>query len=147
MFRFHLQTVLEARERITRLKQKEYSLVLASQQTKLDQIRNNEKSMARSGKKLDQAMENSPDTFAMQQFTAYRQRLKNDNQRINQQMREENQELEAKRKNLVEARRAQRSLEILREKQKLRFQQEENRRERAAMDEVASTNYIFRQHH
>ena len=146
MFRFHLQTVLEARERITRLKQKEYSLVLFSQQQKLDLIRNNEKSMAQSGKKLDQAMVASPDTFAMQQFAAYRQRLKNDNLRINEQMREESQELEAKRMGLVEARRAQRSLEILREKQQLRFQQEENRRERAAMDEVASTNYIFRQH-
>ena len=146
MFRFHLQTVLKARERMSRLRQKDYSIVLARQQEKEVHIKSNEKSLAMAGKKLDSNAVENPDIFAMRQFTAYRERLKSENMLIMEQMREENQELEVKRQNLVEARRAQRSLEILREKQKLRFQQEENRRERAAMDEVASTNYIFRQH-
>lgn len=144
MFKFRLQSVLEVRNRITRIKQKEYSEVLARYQALEAQIAQHEEDIAKSGRKMDAAKRHSPDTFAMQQFTAYRQRLKTEIVLIGDQMREENQELEARRQALVEARRAQRSLEILQENALERYTREQNRRERVTMDEVASIYHAFR---
>jgi flagellar export protein FliJ len=64
---------------------------------------------------------------------------------IEQQMREQNEVVEVKRKELVEARRSHKALEILREKEFKRYQEAQERRERAVMDEIASTFHTFHQ--
>ncbi|NIP74128.1 MAG: hypothetical protein GWO16_14400, partial [Gammaproteobacteria bacterium] len=78
-------------------------------------------------------------------YDNYRRRVEGEIQLIEGQMREQAQELEAKRQALVEAKRAQRTLEILRDKAQSRAERELGRRERATMDEVAST-YHHRHH-
>ncbi|MCZ6728098.1 MAG: flagellar FliJ family protein, partial [SAR324 cluster bacterium] len=70
------------------------------------------------------------------------QRLQSEIGLIAEQLREEEQALEEKRKELVEARRAHRALEILKEKERARYAQALARQERAIMDEIAANNYL-----
>lgn len=145
MFRFRLQTVLEVRERMARLRQKEYAETLARRQALLAQTNEHERGLARAARQLDLANQSHPTVFAMQQYSAYRERMKGEMALLEEQLREQAQELEARRNALVEARREQRTLELLRDKELKRYEQAENRRERSTMDEVASNYHVFRQ--
>jgi len=145
MFLFRLQSVLEVRERMARLKQKEFAEVLSRHQVLEAEIEHNEADLARASLKVDDAKRNSPSLLPLELFTNFQRRIKGDMARIQEQMREQAQELEARRRALVEAKRAQRSLEILRDKARVRYENTLSRRERATMDEVASNYHLLRQ--
>lgn len=143
MFHFRLQTVLEVRERLARIRQKEFSEVLAKQQTLEMQIHAHEQDIARAAAFVDQSNRNAPSVFSLEMFGNYKQRLKQEMRLLEQQVRELSQELEAKRATMVEAKRAQRSLEILRDKANERYERDLNHRERVTMDEVASNYFVY----
>jgi len=81
----------------------------------------------------------------MQLFNQYRHRLKAEIRLLEQQLREQGEVVEEKRKELVEARRSHKALEILREKEFKRYQKALERRERAVMDEIASNYHLYHQ--
>ena len=56
-----------------------------------------------------------------------------------------NQAVEEKRKELVEARRSHRALEILRDKELMRYRETEVRLERAVLDEIANIYHLYHQ--
>lgn len=143
MFNFRLQSVLEVRERMARIRQKEFSEVLARQQGLDTQIQTHERDLSKASDFVERARKTSLTTQPFELFAHYQRRLKSEIERLAEQKREEAQELEAKRKALVEAKRAQRTLEILRDKAQDRYEREMTRRERVTMDEVA-TNYFIR---
>ena len=145
MFLFRLQSVLEVRERMARLKQKEFAEVLSRHQVLEAQIERNEGDLARASAKVDDIKRSSASILPLELFANFQRRIKGDMARIQEQMREQAQELEAKRSALVEAKRAQRSLEILRDKVRARYEHALSRQERAAMDEVASNYHLLRQ--
>jgi flagellar export protein FliJ len=145
MFLFRLQSVLEVRERMARLKQKEFAEVLARHQVLEAEIERNESDLARAGRYVDGVRRASPTVLPLELFANFQRRIKGDMARIQERMREQAQELEAKRRSLVEAKRAQRSLEILRDKARVRYEEALSRRERATMDEVASNYHLLRQ--
>jgi len=145
MFHFRLQSVLDVRERMARLKQKEFAEVLARHQLLEDEIVRNETALARATRRADEVRRSSPTLAPLGLFSNFQRRLQGDMARIQEHMREQAQELEAKRTALVEAKRAQRSLEILRDKARVRYDYALGRQERAAMDEVAS-NYFLQRH-
>jgi flagellar export protein FliJ len=145
MFHFRMQSVLDVRERITRLKQKEFSEVLARHQALEARIVQNDRELARAARNLDTTARALPNTFSFQLYGRFRQRLLSENDLLREQIREQAQELESRRTALVEARRAQRTLEILRDKERARNEHDLSRRERFTMDEIASNYHLFRQ--
>lgn len=145
MFRFRLQSVLEVRERLARLRQKEFSEVLAQRHAMEAQIEAFRQGLAKAGRYVDQARKDTVSAHPMELYGNYYRRVTSEIGRIEEQMREKQQELQAKRNALVEAKRAQRTLEILRDKQQARYAADEGRKEQATMDEVAANYHSFRQ--
>ena len=143
MFQFRLQSILEVRERLSRIKQKEFSEVLYKRQQMELEIEQRHDALSRASTFVDQGKRASLSLHPLEMFQFYKQRLDTEIGLITEQMREQDQELEEKRGALVEAKRAQRTLEILRDKQHGRYEKELNRRERATMDEVGSNYFIF----
>lgn len=143
MFHFRLESVLKVRERMARIRQKEFSEVMARQQVLDAKILTHQQSLTRASEFTNQARRSSATVFPLEMFNLFQRRLKGEIELLAEQKREEAQELETKRKILVEAKRAQRTLEILREKEQNRYQQEINRRERLTMDEVARNYFLL----
>lgn len=144
MFHFRLQHVLEVRERLERLKQKDYSLALLDWQSLVGEIDRRQQTMTRASASVDSLKQTSPTTLPLQLHANYRRRLKSEIVRLREQVREQEQVLEAKRKELVESRRARRTLEILKDKQQARYEERQKRLERVTMDEVAANYHTFR---
>lgn len=144
MFAFSLQTVLDVRERLEKIKYKEFSSELLERQKLESEIERNRQGLAGSGEKIDRLRRAGTTAAALQLYDRYRERLEAQNELLGEQLRTREQALEEKRKELVEARRAHRALEILRDKEKVRYDTEQSRRERMVMDEVASNYHIFR---
>ena len=144
MFRFRLQHVLEIRERLERIKQKDYSLALLEAQRMEHEIEARRLDIRRSGDHMDALRRSSPTAVPLQLHVNYRKRLDGEIGRIGNSLREHQQVLEARRRELVEARRARRTMEILRDKAQARYEQRMSRRDRADMDEVAANYHTFR---
>jgi flagellar protein FliJ len=145
MFLFRLQSVLDVRERMARLKQKEFAEVLARHQELESEFERNESHLSRAGRYVDDLKRTRPSVLPLELFANFQRRIKGDMARLQERMREQAQELEARRHALVEAKRSQRSLEILRDKARERYEHALSRSERATMDEVASNYHLLRQ--
>jgi flagellar FliJ protein len=144
MFHFRLQHVLEVRERLERLKQKDYSLALLDWQSLMTGIDQRQQTIARAAEHVDSLKQTSPTTLPLMLHGFYRKRLTAEIETLREQVREQEQVLEVKRKELVESRRARRTLEILKDKQKARYDESQKRLERVTMDEVAANYHTFR---
>ncbi|MDH5751517.1 MAG: flagellar export protein FliJ [Deltaproteobacteria bacterium] len=144
MFRYRLQSVLKIRERITRLKLKSFSEVELRTQIMKEQVVTNRRSLAAAGRNLDMARQQGINVFQLQQHDMFSRRIKDENGRLGEQIRELTQELEARRKDLVEARRRQRTLEILKEKAEERYREEQQRQERIELDEISCNYHVFK---
>lgn len=143
MFRFRLQSVLNVRERLARIRQKEFSEVLTRRQSLEARIDAHHADIAKASHYVDRANQQSPSVFSLEMFGGFKSRLTAEIALIEKQVHEQDQELEAKRTALVEAKRAQRSLEILRDKAHDRYKHDLNHRERVTMDEVASNYFVY----
>ena len=143
MFHFRLQHVLEVRERLERLRQKDYSLAMLEWQTLVGEIENRQQSLVQAAQNMDSLKQTTPTTLPLQLHTNYRKRLKTEIERIREKAREQEQVVDLRRRELVESRRARRTLEILRDKQQARYELARARQERANMDEVASNYHKF----
>ena len=139
MFRFSLQNVLEVRERFEKIKYKEYSAELLVQQNLRQQTDSRREALRSSGQHLEQVKQVSPSALPMQWHNQFRQRLEEEMEVLAAQLRDQNEAVEEKRKELVEARRSHRALEILRDKEYKRYRDTERRLERAVMDEPTRT--------
>ena len=147
MFRFRLQSVLNVRERISKLRLKDFSEVQSRVQTLHERMEENQRAVAMAGRSLDREKQANLTVFSLQQHGRFRSRIQGENQRLAEQIREQRQELEAKRKSLVEARRAQRTLEILRDKASSAFEEKQQRHERSQLDEISSSFFVYRNRH
>ena len=145
MFHFSLQNVLEVRERFEKIKYKEYSAELLVQQGLEEQLQVRTGALGQAATDIDQTKKITTSALPMQLFNQYRQRLKVEIRVLEDQLREQSEVVEVKRKELVEARRSHKALEILREKEFKRYQKALERRERAVMDEIASTYHTYHQ--
>ena len=144
MFRFRLQHVLEIRERMERIQLKEYSLADLEARRMEQEIDARHEAIRNAGSRMDAARQASPSAAPLQLYGNYRRRLETEIGRIRERLREHMQVLEARRKELVEARRKRRTMEILREKARGRYDKEMSRRERVEMDEVAANYHVFK---
>ena len=145
MFRFSLQTVLEVRERLEKIKFKEFSSLLYERQKLDEDVSSRNTQIERAAAKLDEVRRQGVTAAPLQLYTDFRQRLDSEIATISEQLREQEQALEEKRKELVEARRAHRAIEILRERELERHERTQRRQERAVMDEIAANYFLHQQ--
>lgn len=145
MFQFSLQTVLEVRERFEKIKYKEYSQELLQKQEIENEKTEREGSLHRAASNADRNRASSLTTMPLQLHDQFRRRMRDEITLLDERMQEQNEAVEQKRQELVEARRSHKALEILRDKEWKRHQANEARRERAVMDEIASNYHNFRQ--
>ncbi len=145
MFHFSLQTVLEVRERLEKIKYKEFSNQLFERNQIHAEIETRTKRVAAAGAKADRIKQEGLSATPLQLYNQFRQRIASEVTVLTSRLREQEQALEEKRRELVEARRAHKALEILREKERERYERTERRQERAVMDEIASNYYLHQQ--
>jgi len=143
MFRFSLQTVLDVRERFEKIKHKEYAaelLVFQGLEMQREALLGN---MQRAAHANNQAKQSSISAMPFILHEHYRERLKKEVALLDGRIQEQKERVDLKRRELVEARRSHKALDILRSKEKIRFLQAEEKRERIIMDEVAATHHIM----
>jgi len=145
MFRFSLQNVLEVRERFEKIKYKEYSQELLVQQGLQSELDGHLSALRAASGNIDRTKTVTRSAMPMQLFNLYRQRVLTEIKQIQRRAREQGETVEVKRKELVEARRSHRALEILRDKEWQRYLKAQERRERAVMDEIASNYHLYHQ--
>ena len=145
MFTFSLQTVLEVRERLEKIKYKEFSSHLFERHRIYEEIQSRRSRIARAAANIDQVKSQGITAAPLQLYDHFRRRISAETGVLSNQLREQEQALEEKRKELVEARRAHRALEILRDKERERYDRAQIRQERAVMDEIAANYYLHQQ--
>ena len=143
MFNFSLQTILEVRKRMERIKYKEFSSVLLERQQLTAQMDGRKDRLASAAGAMDKFKQSAPSTAPLQIHERFRERIKNELTLLSEQLREKEQTLEVKRKELVEARRAHRTLEILQDKERNRYEMGLARQERTVMDEIATNYHLY----
>ncbi len=143
MFNFSLQTILEVRKRLERIKYKEFSSVLLERRQLAAQMDGRKDRLASAAGAMDKFKRSAPSTAPLQIHDRFRERIKNELTLLSEQLREKEQTLEMKRKELVEARRAHRTLEILRDKERNRYEMGLARQERTVMDEIATNYHLY----
>ncbi|MDH4226094.1 MAG: flagellar export protein FliJ [Deltaproteobacteria bacterium] len=145
MFKFSLQTVLDVRVRFEKIKYKEYTTELLAYQKIENQCAAVESKREQARQNAESAKHSSPSPVPFMMNESYQKRLKGDLVRLRQKLNEQKEAVDLKRKELVEARRSHKALEILKEKEISRYRQSMERRERAVMDEIAANYHNF--HH
>ena len=144
MPKFSLQTALDVRERIEKLKQKEFAEQLQIAQDIKSRMDACQVETQQSKQEVNQ-LKNQGFTIAHLQFhDQFRKRLKQQTEILEQQLQEQNETVAVKQKDLVKATQDRRALEILKEKELERFRKNQNRLERMEMDEIAQ-NFMLNQ--
>ena len=144
MPKFSLQTALDVRERVEKLKQKEFAEELQISQDIKSQIDTCEKNLQGSRMEVNQ-LKNQGFTVGHLQFhDQFRQRMNQQIGVLDQQLQDQSEVVEVKQKNLVKATQDRRALEILKEKELERFHEKQNRLERMEMDEIAQNFMLTR---
>ncbi len=141
MFRFTLQTVLNVRERQEKIKYKEFSQELIRRQTLQARIEALHQDLQRAARHTDELRRHGTSVQPFQLHEHFRNRVNSEIGVLSEQLRQQEQAVDAKRLELVKARQEHRTLEILKEKEFARYEKELNRRERAIMDEVAAHHF------
>lgn len=144
MFHFRLQSVLNVRERLARLREKEYGEALAERQALQNERSGQQNALQRAAQQQDDIRRSGQSVAMLPLYENYRRRVHGEMERLDTQLYEQAQALEVRRHAMVEAKRDQRTLEILRDKEEARYDEDMSRRERALMDEVASTYHQYR---
>jgi flagellar export protein FliJ len=137
--------VLEVRERFEKIKYKEYSQELLVQQGLQSDLDGHLGALREAADNIDRTKQVTRSALPMQLFNSYRQRVLSEIRQIQKRVREQGESVEVKRKELVEARRSHRALEILRDKEWQRYLKAQERHERAVMDEIASNYHLYHQ--
>ena len=137
MPRFRLETALKVRERLEKLYQKALAEQVQIQQELRDQRQLMEKALDSHNHNLDQSKNSGFSIIQMQMSDHFRERMTLQ-LKINQnQLKEQEQVIELKRQELTRATQKKRVLEILKEKQQQRYDEEMDRQERQEADEIA----------
>ena len=137
MPRFRLETALKVRERLEKLYQKALAEQVQIQQELRDQRQLMERALDSNNLNLDQSKSTGFTIKQMQMSDYFRERMTLQMEVNQNQLKEQEQVIELKRQELTRATQKKRVLEILKEKQQQRFEEEMDRQERMEADEIA----------
>ena len=137
MPRFRLETALKVRERLEKLYQKALAEQVQIQQELRDQRQLMERALDSNNLNLDQSKSTGFTIKQMQMSDYFRERMTLQMEVNQNQLKEQEQVIELKRQELTRATQKKRVLEILKEKEQQRFEEEMDRQERMEADEIA----------
>ena len=137
MPRFRLETALKVRERLEKLYQKALAEQVQIQQELRDQRQLMKRALDSNNLNLDQSKSTGFTIMQMQMSDHFKERLGLQMEVNQNQLKEQEQVIELKRQELTRATQKKRVLEILKEKQQQRFEEEMDRQERQEADEIA----------
>ena len=137
MPRFRLETALKVRERLEKLYQKALAEQVQIQQELRDHRQLMEQALDSNNLNLDQSKSTGFTIMQMQMSDHFKERLGLQMEVNQNQLKEQEQVIELKRQELTRATQKKRVLEILKEKQQQRFEEEMDRQERQEADEIA----------
>ncbi len=144
MPRFSMQTALDVRERIEKLKQKEFGEQLQIAQEIKSRIVESQEQIQQSHVHTNQ-LKNEGFTIAQLQFHQhFCRRMEQQIHVLEQQLKEQNEEVGRAQQSLLKATQNRRVLEILKEKELQRYRKHQDRLERLEMDEIAQ-NFSLQQ--
>ncbi len=146
MERFRLQTALDVRKRLEKLKQKEYAQQLQVAKNLEVQIAQAQQSIAQSDLQADSLKTGILSVQVLQEHNAFKKRLLYQINLLQQRLQEQNQLVESKRSEVAQAGQKRRALEIIKEKRELLARKKQEQLERSQMDEIAQ-NHVLKQNH
>ncbi len=144
MPRFSLQTALDVRERMEKLKQKEFAQQLQVAQELKARIGDAQDAIVASNGQMNQLKSGGFSVAHLQFHESYKSRMNQQIAILEQQLKEQNEVVDVKQQELVEATQKRRVLEILKEKELFRHRKKQERLERLEMDEI-SQNFAIKQ--
>ena len=145
MNKFKLQTALKVRERLEKLYQKSFAEQVQVTQRLTDQLNILEEAFQENTSAVDLAKRNGFTIADMVRANGFGQRLKYHQSVVQDQMTEQQELMERRRRELVSATQQKRVLEILREKHELREREKLQREETFELDEVSLNLRYYRQ--
>ena len=137
MPRFRLETALKVRERLEKLYQKSLAEEVQIQQKLRDHKQLMKQSLDAHHRNLDASKRNGFTIMQMKISDHFLERMAQQIEVTENQLHEQAQVIELKRQELTRATQKKRVLEILKEKQEKRFQEEIERQDRQEADEIA----------
>jgi len=137
MKKFSLQTALEVKERIEKVKQKEWAEQLQCAQEMKDRIGGLEQEVLQSQQQENELKNNGFTVPQLQFHEGFRRRLDHQKSIVEGQLQEQDEIVSRKQQEFLEATQKRRVLEILKEKELLRNRKKQKRLERIEMDEIA----------
>ena len=141
MPRFRLQTALNVRSRIEKLKQKALAEQLQSVQKIKEQITLKEESLAQRSEDINQAKTQGFTVLQLQLHDQFKSRVKAEMKTLTKQMREQQQVTQVRQQALVKATQNRKVLEILKQRHQERVRQRQTKLENEQMDEIALNQY------
>ena len=145
MNKFKLQTALKVRERLEKLYQKSFAEQVQVTQRLTDQLNILEDAFQENSSAVDLAKRNGFTIADLVTANGFGQRLKYHQSVVQDQMTEQQELMERRRRELVSATQQKRVLEILREKHELREREKLQREETFELDEVSLNLRYYRQ--
>ena len=137
MAKFRLQTALDVRQRLERLKQKDFSQEIQAEQKIQNEIMTIQQQLQNNNQQANQLRVQGFGIAQLQFHAMFQTRLEAKLKILQQQLQEQKQQTERTQKLLIEATQKRRVLEILKEKEEEREAQKQRKQEQAAMDEIA----------
>jgi len=143
-FIFKLETLLRHRRMIEDERQRELAKCMRHRMILLDQLRQMQTTIQTSRHDLAGSLVGKVDLEQVGRFAHYSLQVRQRAQGIVQQTALIERQINAARERLIEATRARKALELLRDKQERAWRQQQERRDAAAMDEMAVQAYARR---
>lgn len=144
MFRFSLQTALEVRERQEKVKQKDFAEAKSIEQQIQQRIDDLDLQIAKAREQLNQ--NKLAGIFSLDQMRfqdAFEARIESEKLIMHQRLSEARKLVDEKRELLIQASRATKTLEILREKEQKKYWEKVAREEQKQLDEIAGNAFIM----
>ena len=146
MFHFSLQVALNVRSRQEKIKMKELAEALAIEQMFIKEIDQIFQNTAQADQNLNRMkMSNTFSIEQMKSLSHFKSRMKVVLARCQQDLQGAQHKVAEQQKILIEASKARKTLEILREKESRKYQEKITRLERKSMDEIAGNLFIRHQ--
>lgn len=140
-FRFKYETLLKHRQMIEDERQRELAQQLRTRMIMTDQLRTMQDTIRDAKRQLGSGLVGKVDLGAISQFASFSGHTAQRAQQIVIRLAEIEKKVDAARKNLLEATRQRKALELLRDRHLAQWRAEQQRREDAELDEIATQRY------
>lgn len=141
-FEFKYETLLRHRRNVEDQRQRELAQLMRSRMILVDQLHQAQQTVRQSRAQLSESLVGRVDLSRIAQFAGYSQQETSRGRQIVQRLAEYERRIADARQTLADAMRQRKALELLRDRQHEQWQREQQRRESAELDELATQRYV-----